>query len=78
MFGYVNRLRERVARLENQLAITTEAMQKAADKNNLIAISKNGRNVVLTFARKGEIYRITVYATIDFDVAHWTGVLIND
>jgi len=73
----LKREKERSAALHEQLHKSNEMLMECAEAATLVSINRNGRQIVLTFIRNGEIYRMHCYAAIDFNIAQWQRLLVD-
>lgn len=70
MFG--SQWRKRALEAEAQLKRLT---QRTAQRATLLSIHRDGRRIVFTFAKNGEIHRISAIGSWDDDIEAWNQLL---
>lgn len=73
MFGFI--WRKRAIEAEAELAHMTRIAADTARRATLISIHRDGRRIVFTFAKNGEIHRISAIGSWDDDIEAWNQLL---
>jgi len=85
MAGAYAAMQLRAEQAEAQLAMVREAadglveqLEAQLKRPVLMQIKRQGRSNIFTFARNGEVFTVTTYATMNDDVAAWTRDLLEE
>lgn len=79
MFGFIWRRRAIAAeaQLSETISVINALNVRIASRATLISIHRDGRRNVFTFAKNGEIHRISTMGTWDDDIEAWSKALIE-
>ena len=85
MAGAYAAMQLRAEQAEAQLVMVREAadglveqLEAQLKRPVLMQIKRQGRSNIFTFARNGEVFTVTTYATMNDDVAAWTRDLLEE
>lgn len=75
MFGW--KWRKRALEAEKAFRDLAEISAKQTQRATLLSIHRDGRRIVFTFAKNGEIHRISAIGSWDDDIEAWANLLIE-